>query len=145
MAVTALEKYTITYLQAIWRGYQARRHLHLLKARHFIYTYLSFRSRWKRHSKASRLILRVYRRYSITKHLKRLAIPSQHARIIQRAYKRHFLQNRGIIRFRAHQMWEHMKVFGLCRAKNVLCPHEKEKRVIYNFFVHFHRRLRARR
>lgn len=145
MAVTAMEKYTVTYIQAIWRGYLARQRFHLLQAKHFLRTYLSFRYRWKRQSKASRIIIGIYRRFSILSHLKSVAIPSQKARIIQKAYKRRFLQKRGIIRFRTHQVWEHMKLFGICRAKNILSPLEREKRVIYNLFLRFHRRLRARR
>jgi hypothetical protein len=145
MAQTALEKYTTTYVQSIWKGYLARKLLKRLLRKRFLCTYLTFRFRWKRRSRASRVIQVVYRKYAIIQKFKQLVHQNMKCNVIQKAYRRRLFQTRAVIRFKAHKVWKHIEIFGMCKARLVLCPYLKEKRIICNFFLRFHRRMRARR
>mmetsp|Transcript_11071 Transcript_11071/g.18085 ORF Transcript_11071/g.18085 Transcript_11071/m.18085 type:complete len:921 (+) Transcript_11071:175-2937(+) len=145
MAVTALEKYTITFLQSVWRGHVARQFVKKVKAKRFLCLYLTFRIHWRKVSRAASCIVIAYRKYKTLKALSSLVLPSKAARVIQEAYRRRFLRTRGVIRYRAHAVWSHVQLFAICRAKNELCPYYKQRMVVFNLFVRFHRRIRARR
>jgi hypothetical protein len=145
MAITAMEKYTITFIQSVWRGHLGRQEFKRHKATRFLWTYLSFRYRWRRDSRASYSIVVAYRKHYLLKKLKLFVFPSQTIRIIQKAYKKRFLRIKAIIRCKAQEIWNHVKLFGICKAKHVLCPYEKARLRVLNLFMRFHRKIRARR
>jgi hypothetical protein len=145
MAITALEKYTITFLQSVWRGYLARKYAKEFRSRRFLAGFLVFRRNWQKRSRAGRVIVTNCRKYRLLRILTQFVKPSRAARVIQVAYMRRYLRGRGAIRYKAHQVWDHVKLFGMCRARQALSPYHKQRMVVFNLFLRFHQRIRARR
>ena len=145
MAHTALEKYTITFIQAFWRGCIARHLRRRMNASRLLCTRLGFWIQWRKQVAAAKVIVKMCMRYLYIKHMREVVYQSMHVQRIQKMCIRRYLQRRGIIRFRSHQVWHHVELFAMAKAKLRLSSFHREKRIIFNVFERFHRKMRARR
>jgi len=145
MAMTAMKKYSVYLIQALYRGHAARIRCRIIRSVRYLGAFLVRRFHWRKRSRAARVIKSAYKRFVLWRSLKRYHLMVRMATLIQRNYRSHFLLRRAVLRRFTMTMWQHVKLFGVCRATHVVYPEAKHKRVIYRGLANFYRRLRIKR
>lgn len=141
----AMKKYSVYLIQALYRGYYARKLCKQIRSIRLLSVYLGRRWRWRKRTRAAHVIILAYKRYVLFQRLQRYHTLCKMATRIQRNYRSHFLFKRAVLRRFALTTWKHVQLFGICRATHVVCPMAKHKRVIFRGLTHFYRRLRRKR
>jgi hypothetical protein len=140
-----MKKFSVYLIQALYRGHHERQFCRRLRSTRFLGAYLMHRFRWRKRTHASRIIKQAYKRYKLHQRMQQYVLLSRKAIIIQRGYRAHYLFQKAVVCRFAMTMWQHVSLFGVCRATNVICPEAKQKRIIYRCLVNFYSRLRRKR
>lgn len=140
-----MQKYSVYLIQALYRGYHDRQVCRKMRSIRLLSAFLPRRYHFRKRARASRMIIRVYRRFVFFRTIQHYHKLFQKAMKIQRCYRAYYRLRRAIIRRFSMITWQHVALFGVCRATQVLDPLAKPKRLIYRVFASFYARLRRRR
>jgi heme exporter protein D len=145
MALIALQLYSATYLQSVYRGWKAKKILKQLFLKRFLRIFLTFRFKFKKIRKSQIQIARSFRQCLLKRRLYSLIQRCVATIRIQRKFRVWFLCRRAVIRRTSMSVWKHVELFGIVRAQRVLQPLLRHRYVLRNILAQHLRRKRLSR
>ena len=145
MTFTAQQKFAIPFLQAIIRGYLARKLIKQMKSARFLSDYYRFRLYFRSYLKKVVIVQRAVFLFLVALKIKRYAIRYKAVRRLQRWYSHYYLLKRAILRVKTMKLWNEIQLFAIVRAKKKLIPTERYRYILYKFMRSFIEKQRIRR
>jgi hypothetical protein len=143
MAIVAHMKYCATYIQAIYRGFLARKYLSRLFAKRFIQDWLFFRWRSRKRYRAIVLIQTKFRIYFTFLQRRREISWRLAACKIQEMYRSIYKRRRALIRCSAFRVSSHALLFGMTKAARKIVGSRKILSRMITRFIRKKRLLRC--
>lgn len=145
MVYTAQQKFAVPYLQAIVRGYLARRKCAQLRSVRLIGDYYKFRLHFRRFVSKLQIIQRSVIIFLVSKKMAKYARRLRAVTRLQHWYHHHWLLRRAILKRITLNLWNHYRLFGITRAIKKIVPIERHRYVLNRFMKSFIWKSRLRR
>lgn len=145
MVFTAQQKFAVPYLQAIIRGYLARKRYVQRRSVRLIEDVYKFRLHFRKLVTKLRIIQRAVIIFLVSKKISNYARRLRAVMRLQSWYHQHWLLRRAILRTTVIRMWNHCQLFGITRAVKRIVPAERHRYILNRFIKSFIWKSRLRR
>lgn len=145
MILTAQQKFAIPYIQAIIRGYLARKLCKQMRSVRLIQDYYKFKLHFRVFVSKIKVVQKAIFYFLVSKKIMKYARHYRSAKKIQRWYHKYYLLRQAVIRVTSRKLWNHIQLFAITRAKKTLIPYEKYRYILYKVMRSYIYKQRRRR
>lgn len=145
MILTAQQKFAIPYIQAIIRGYLARKLCKQMRSVRLIQDYYKFKLHFRVYVSKLKVLQKSFFFFLVSKKMIKYAIKYRSATRLQKWYHKYYLLRKAIIKVTSIKLWNHIELFSITRAKKTLIPIEKYRYILYKFMRSYIYKQRRRR